>query len=84
MSAGRHSRVDIAAIDESNSSWQSQGKVSVEQVKIFRRRAQQERTRAAAIKHPGHKAAALKLADQYDAVADSYARLIELGGSMFG
>jgi effector-binding domain-containing protein len=57
--------------------------VSVEQVEIFRQRAQQERARAAAITHPGHKAAALKLADQYDAVADSYAKLIELGGSMF-
>jgi hypothetical protein len=58
--------------------------VSVEQIETFRRCAQLERARAAAIAHPGHRAATLKLADQYDAVADSYARLIELGGSMFG
>ena len=58
--------------------------MSVEQVDKFRERARQERARAAAIAHPGHKAAALKLAEQYDAVADSYARLIDLGGSMFG
>ena len=58
--------------------------MSVEQVEVFRRRARNERVRAATIADPGHKAAALKLADQYDAVADSYARLIDLGGSMFG
>lgn len=58
--------------------------MSAEQVERFRKRAVQERARADRIVHPGHRAAALDLADQYDAVARAYARLIELGGSMAG
>ena len=56
--------------------------MSTEQVERFRTRAVQERTRAQRIVHPGHRKAALDLADQYDAVARAYARLVELGGSM--
>ena len=56
--------------------------MSSEQVKLFRKRAAQERARAERIAHPGHRQAALDLADQYDAVARAYARLIDLGGSM--
>ena len=56
--------------------------MSSEQVELFRRRAAQERARAERIAHPGHRKAALDLADQYDAVARAYARLIDLGGSM--
>lgn len=56
--------------------------MSVEQVERFRKRAVQERARAERIAHPGHRRAALDLADQYEAVARAYARLVELGGSM--
>jgi hypothetical protein len=56
--------------------------MSAEQVERFRTRAVQERARAQRIVHPGHRKAALDLADQYDAVARAYARLVELGGSM--
>ncbi|HEX4738599.1 MAG TPA: hypothetical protein VH331_13665 [Allosphingosinicella sp.] len=56
--------------------------MSAEQVDRFRKRATQERARAQRIAHPGHRKAALDLADQYDAVARAYARLVELGGSM--
>ena len=56
--------------------------MSVEQVERFQRQAVQERLRAERITHPGHRKAALDLADQYDAVARAYIRLIELGGGM--
>jgi hypothetical protein len=56
--------------------------MSAEQVERFRQRAAQERLRAERIAHPGHRKAALDLADQYEAVAGAYARLLELGGSM--
>jgi hypothetical protein len=56
--------------------------VSAEQVERFRKRAAQERARAERIVHPGHRKAALDLADQYEAVAGAYARLIALGGGI--
>lgn len=58
--------------------------MSVEQVERFRKRAAEERARAERIVHPGHRKAALDLADQYEAVAGAYARLVALGGSMTG
>jgi hypothetical protein len=59
-----------------------EGALNQEQVERFRRRAAQERLRAERIAHPGHRKAALDLADQYKAVARAYARLIGLGASI--
>jgi malic enzyme len=46
-----------------------------EQIQLFRSRAERERERAHTVGSPGVATACRKLAEQYDAVANAYAKL---------